>query len=281
MFNNILKYKHKFQILSNEITVTTNKRRIFNQLKYMSLKVKQKYKSIVKLNFDIKFKDDKYFITQNNEIVIEEENFEEMFSKFFNFVTSQVLDFMSSHGRIHCGSASYNKKFFLIIGDAHSGKSTFMTSLVYDDFDVHGDELVLINKNETVTYPRKFYVRSTSISLLPEFAKIEQKLPFVWDTPDRRIIAFDPLVVGKKWKIEPANIQAIFFIHKNHGKESFLEEIPKVNMVQQIVPQATPPKEPDGNWIGDLCNAVNKAKTYNLYLGDIDQAKKLLKQTLN
>lgn len=280
MFNNLLKFRHRFQILSNEITVTTNKRKIYNQLKYMSLKVKQKYKSSVKLDFDIRFLDDQYSITQNNNLILVEKNFEEMFSKFFNIVTSQVLDFMSSHGRIHCGSASYNNKFFLIIGDAHSGKSTFMTSLVYDDFDVHGDELVLINKNETVTYPRKFYVRSTSIPLLPEFAKIEKKLPFVWDTPDRRIIAFDPLDVGKKWKIEPAHIQAIFFINKNHGSDSYLEEIPKVSMLQQIVPQATPPKEPDGNWIGDLCNSVNAAKTYNLHLGDIEQAKTLIKQTL-
>lgn len=273
-------YEHIYQVLATEITIVTDQMEVYDRFKYVSLGVEQVYEITQKLKYEIILKNGQYFITENGKAFGSEADINVMLEDLYSKINTKSLDYMDSHIRIHSGSASYNGKYFLVVGEAEAGKTTFMTSLIYDDFDVHGDELTLLKNDEIVTYPRKLYIRDTSLPMLPDYAKISESLPYVWNTPTVRIMAFDPTVVGKKWKIEPTTLEAVFFIHKNHGGESRLEECPKYKMVQQVMTQATAPINPAGNWLGDLCRTIDNSNTYNLYLGDIDQAMTLIKEIL-
>ena len=276
----IMTYKHVYQVLASEITILTDSVEIYDRFKYVSLGVEQVYDITRKLEYEITSKNGRYLITENGKEFGSESDIDVTLDDLFSKINTKSLDYMDAHIRIHSGSASYNDKYFLVVGEAEAGKTTFMTSLIYDDFDVHGDELTLLKNGEIVTYPRKLYIRDTSLPILPEFAKIADTLPFVWNTPTVRIFAFDPMVAGKNWKIEPTSLEAIFFIHKNHGSKSRLEECPKYKMVQQVMTQATAPINPDGNWLGDLCKTIDNSKTFDLHLGEIGPAMRLIKEIL-
>jgi hypothetical protein len=43
-------------------------------------------------------------------------------------------------------------------------------------------------------------------------------------------------------------------------------------MAEQVMRQCNPPSERDRNWIGDVCAMVDRAATYNLHVGELEQA---------
>lgn len=274
-------YKHTYQVLKNNISVTTDSLEVFEAFKYVSLNVNQEYEITHSLEYEItSIKNGRYLVVENSRCFATFIDYDCLLEDIFKIINLKALDAMSSHIRIHSGSASYNGNYFLVVGDAYAGKSTFMTSLVFDDFDVHGDELSLLENGKAITYPRKIYIRDTSLGILPQLNDISSTLPFVWNTPTLRIFAFDPTVIGKKWHIKTERIAAIFFLHKNHGKESRLESCPKFKMVEQVMKQSTAPITPNKNWIGDICKTIDTCKTYDLHIGEIGQAMSLIKDVL-
>lgn len=275
-----MKFKLKYQVLATEVTVFTDDENIYNAFLYTKLEAEQTFEIAQKLIYKIKIKNGLYTIYENEKIKEIESDAVSLVNELFKEINTRCLDFMDTYIRIHSGSASYKGKYFLIVGDAYAGKSTFMTSLAFDDFDVHGDELSLLKNQCIITYPRKMYIRDTSLFLIPKFEKIHNTLPFVWNTETVKIFAFDPSVIGKKWNIAPKTLSAIFFIHKNHDGESYLKECPKYKMAQQVISQSTAPIKRDRNWVGDICNTLNNAKTFDLHLGNLDGAKELIKKVI-
>jgi len=275
-----MSYRHIYQVLATEVTVITDEEYVYNAFKYVSLAVEQAYEITQKLTYEIKLDNGLWSVFENGKVHSSQTNVDLLLNELFKKINTKSLNYMDSFIRIHSGSATYNGKYFLVVGEAYAGKTTFMSSLVYDDFDVHGDELTLLKNGSIVTYPRKMYVRDTSLEILPDFAKVAEDLPFVWTTPTLRLFAFDPTVAGKKWYIKPTTLEAVFFIHKNHSGESRLEECPKYKMVQQVMTQSTAPTQPDGNWLGDLCETIDNSKSYNLHLGETGSAMALIKSVL-
>lgn len=274
-------YKHHYQVLKNNILVSTNSLDVYEAFKYVSLNVVQDYEITDSLEFEINSTiDGRFLVQENGTDFVTFLNYDFLIEDIVKIINTKALDAMSSHIRIHSGSASYNGNYFLVVGDAYAGKSTFMTSLVFNDFDVHGDELTLLENGKVITYPRNMYIRDTSLKILPQLNEISSNLPFVWNTPTLRIFAFDPTIVGKKWQIKTEQLTAIFFLHKNHGNESRLEICPKFKMVEQVVKQSTAPIQPNKNWISDLCNTINSCKTFDLHIGELDQASSLIKKAL-
>lgn len=275
-----MEFKLKYQVLATEVTILTDEENIYKAFLYTNLAAEQTFEIAQKLIYEIKFNNGLYTIYENEKIREIECDAVSLVNDLFKEINTRCLDFMDTYIRIHSGSASYKEKYFLIVGDAYAGKSTFMTSMAFDDFDVHGDELSLLKNECIITYPRKMYIRDTSLSLIPEFEEIHNTLPFVWNTETVKIFAFDPSVIGKKWIIGPKTLSAVFFIHKNHSGKSYLEECPKFRMIQQVISQSTAPIKRNRNWVGDICNTLNKAKTYDLHLGNLDDAKDLIKKVL-
>ena len=275
-----MKYEHIYQVLETKVTIRTDLFEVHEAFRYVSLNVEQEFEVTQNLYYEVIQVDGFYVVVDDGTEFATFRDPDDLTNVMFKIINTKSLDYMSSYIRIHSGSASYKNKYFLVVGDAYAGKTTFMTSLAFGDFDVHGDELTLLKDGKVVTYPRKLYIRDTSLGIIPELEELSSDLPYVWNTPTLRIFAFDPTVLGKPWNIEPHKVAAIFFLHKNHGNDSYLEECPKFKMVEQVMRQSTAPIKAEGNWVGDLCDTVNNCKSYNLHIGKIDQAMELIKNTL-
>lgn len=245
----------------------------------MILDVEQSFPITQRHTFELGKQDSRYFIKED-EIDCDFEIADNLaIGNLFDRVHDRALEAMSSYTRIHCGSGEHAGKRFLIVGEKHAGKSTLIAKLLYEGVEIFGDEMVLLRDGEVVPFPRKLYLKEGSLKLLPEFAALAPSLPFVAPINQPKIYAFDPTEAGFSWRISPGKVNAVFFLQNNHGSRSRLEKCPKVQMIQQVMTQCDPAKERE-NWLADICNTVNKADTFNLYIGDLTTALAQIRRVL-
>ncbi len=187
---------------------------------------------------------------------------------------------MPEHTRIHAASARGKGGLVLLVGDKLAGKSTLAAHLMLQGYDVLGDELVLLRHGAAVTFPRRFYLRFGSMVLLPALAEQSRHAPFVHAPGQGRLIATDPLVLGRPWRIEPAPVAAAIYLEPNHGGQSSLDRCGKVEMVRRVVAQSTPPLSGRRDWLADLCATVDHAETAILTIGNLASASAALRPIL-
>jgi len=147
--------------------------------------------------------------------------------------------------------------------------------------DIVGDELVLLNNGVGVTFPRRFYVRYPALDLLPGLAETTQGAPFVNADIQGRLLAIDPLTLGRPWRIRPAPLQAVIFIEPNHGGASTLTPSSKVEMIRRVMAQSSPPGSNRRDWVADLCASINQTETWVLSLGDLAGASEELRELIS
>lgn len=88
-------------------------------------------------------------------------------------------------------------RYFLLVGDAHAGKTTLAMRMMFAGFDMLGDEMVLLRDGIATNFPRRFYARASSQDLLPEFGLLDGRLPFVSNGRDSRLVGMDPTTFGR------------------------------------------------------------------------------------
>jgi hypothetical protein len=183
-----------------------------------------------------------------------------------------ALDRLRDHIRIHAASGMTPRGVVLIVGPKRAGKTTLALRLIAEGYQITGDEMVLLCDGQAVAFPRKFYVRESSLGLLPNVNALRESSPFVANPQEGRLIAVDPTCFDRPWRIGVAPIATILFIEPNHGGRTTIVPCRKVDMVRRIVTECTPPASGRPGWLGDLCRAVDQAETVTLLLGDLDSA---------
>ena len=187
-------------------------------------------------------------------------------------VHALALAAMPDFTKIHAGCASWEGRRFLAVGPPESGKTTLMARLAYEGFAVHGDELVLVKDGEALPYPRRFGVRAPTVALIPGLAagRAEHVGPMVTD----------PAHLGFQWVIDRQPIAAVFYLVPNHGGRTRLLPCPKHVMAQRVMSQSTAPGTGAQQWIRDVCDMLDRALSYTLKLGNLDEAVAVLKEVL-
>lgn len=185
----------------------------------------------------------------------------------------------SDHIRIHAASGFGPEGMVLLVGEKEAGKTTTAMHLLLEGFDMVGDELVLLRDGEAVTFPRPFYVRDTALKMLPRFAG-HDAAPFVRTTDGGRLVAADLQQFGARWRIRPAPIGAIFFLEPNHGGATSFTPCGKLEMVQRMLSQTSPPPSGRAGWMRDFCGAINQADTIVARMGDLQEATRLFRRFL-
>jgi hypothetical protein len=187
-------------------------------------------------------------------------------------VHALALAAMPDFTKIHAGCASWDGRRFLAVGPPESGKTTLMARLAYEGFAVHGDELVLVKDGEALPYPRRFGVRAPTVALIPALAegRVEHAGPLVTD----------PAQLGFQWVIDRRPIAAVFYLVPNHDAETRLEPCPKHVMAQRVMSQSTAPRTGAQQWIRDVCDMLDRAFSYTLQIGNLDEAVAILKEVL-
>lgn len=177
--------------------------------------------------------------------------------------------------KIHAGCASWRGKRFVMAGPTRAGKTTLMTRMLYEGFEVYCDDIVLLRHGEVLPYPRRLWIRADAVRLLPQI------VPFV--ARSRKIrdhFSVDPTELGFKWHIDEAPVDAVFFLEPNHGADTRLEEYAKYAMAQKIMSQSNLPAAGAQEWIKDVVTMLDAASSYLLHCGDLDSAIKAVESVL-
>ena len=170
---------------------------------------------------------------------------------------------------IHAGCATRGNRLFLAAGAANSGKSTLMTRLLYEGFRVHCDDLVLLYRGESVPYPRRFFIRPESVALIPQLS-VHAVDPFEWGGWEPGSLALDPSRLGFEWGIEPAPVDAVFFLEREPRAEARMEACPKYAMAARLMSQSSKPASGPRDWIRDICGTVDRADCFVLRSGNLE-----------
>jgi hypothetical protein len=185
------------------------------------------------------------------------------------------MEALGEFTKIHAGCASLNGKRMVFSGPTRAGKTTLMTRLLYEGFAVYCDDIVLLRQGIVLPYPRRFWIRSQAVALLPELASVAHRMR---QTQDH--LPLDPTEMGLEWHIDEAPVDAVFFLEPNHGSATELVPCPKYAMAKLIMSQSVLPSGGAQDWINDVCAMLDKAESYVLRSGDLDSAVAAVKSAL-
>ncbi|MBV8118806.1 MAG: hypothetical protein JO081_02570 [Alphaproteobacteria bacterium] len=187
-------------------------------------------------------------------------------------LANRAIATLPDHIRVNAATGIHAGSAFLLIGPERSGKTTLALSLMLENIDITGDGLVLLRGSKVIAFPRKFYAREDSLVLLPRLRLIDRLAGSIRNPQEGRVVALDPLELGKSWRIAPAPVSTILYIEPNFGGSSIMRRSGKVEMIQRLLPHCAPPISARRGWLGELCDIVNRAATFVLELGDLDAA---------
>jgi hypothetical protein len=139
-------------------------------------------------------------------------------------------------------------------------------------FEMLGDEMALLRGGEGVTFPRKFFVREGSFPLLPAVEALRDNSPFVRNPEEGRLIAVDPLRLGRPWRIRPAPLATVVVLEPCHGEPSSSSVRSKLDTVRCVLHECRLPDARPEGWVRDLCGMIDTAETWTLRLGILDSA---------
>jgi hypothetical protein len=190
-----------------------------------------------------------------------------------------ALDAVGEFSRLHAGCATWGGRRLVAAGATRSGKSTLMARLLYEGFDVHCDDLVLLRRGEALPYPRRFFIRPESMALIPQLAG-QSGDPFEWGGWDPGSVAVDPSILGFEWRIEAGRVDTVLFLERD-ARGARLEACPKHAMAERLMFQSNPPAGGPGDWVRDVCALLDRADCFVLGSGDLEGSVSAVKDALN
>lgn len=275
-----LTYQITCQILACQFDLTTNSEKVFESFNYIVQQSDQEFPVSRRYRFSVSHDEGSYVLAEDDVPLTQELSHSVILATLSKYMHRHAFEALPLHCRIHAASGFAGERFFIVCGEKYAGKSTLSLTLLYEGFDIVGDELVMLHDSKAVTFPRKMYLRHDSLNLVPAFQSTAKGLPFVYNERDAKMFAFDPLIFGRPWRIRPSPLAAIVYIEPNHGGRSRLRTSGKLEMAQHILTQSNAPLSSSVNWIGEITSAIDQAETYILELGDLDSAVIDLKKRL-
>ena len=180
--------------------------------------------------------------------------------------------------RVHAALGSWRGRAFLLVGGKGAGKTTLLLRLLLDGCEAHGDELVLIRNGEALAFPRKFYVKQGTLAVVPELARLSERLPAVRDGKGSVIRAFEPGDAGRPWRIEPVRVAAIVALDAGfEAGESRIEPLPAYLAVERVLAQSSLPPDSTAEAVRDTCALVDGCRTWRLIVGRPEDASRVLR----
>jgi len=189
-----------------------------------------------------------------------------------------TLDAMPGFSRMHAGCATWDGRRVVAAGPARSGKSTLMARLLFEGFDVHSDDMILLRRGDALPFPRRFVIRPESVALIPQLAgrSIDS---FDWGGWDPGSLAVDPSTLGFEWKIECAPVDLVLFLERA-ASGARLEASPRHAMAERLMFQSNPPADGPGGWVRDVCALVDRANCFVLRSGNLNESVSIVKDLL-
>jgi hypothetical protein len=267
-----LAYVEHIRLLCCEFEIRTNSREVRDAVSRLTQRARQDVPVVEHSVVTVAWTGDEFRICGGNI----EDDFELSLTAavetLFRHLHSRVVAMLGDHIRVSAASGIHAGRSFLIIGPPRAGKTTLAVSLMLEGLDIIGDALVLLRAGEALPFPRKFHVREESIARISKLRDMDRFASCSSNPQESRLVALDPLEFGKPWRIAPAAVSTVFYIEPNHGGETTLRRIGKVETIRRVLPQCAPPGSGRRDWLGDLCAMIDRAETFVIELGDLASA---------
>jgi len=270
------------RILATQFRITSNIPELIERLAYVTQRAEQDLPVLEHCEISVRREDGEYRISGGDGKKDEFElslstAFEAMFGRLHDLAMRHFAD----HIRIHAASGFGRNGMVLLVGEKWSGKTTTAVHLLLEGFEIVGDELVLLRHGQAVTFPRPFYLRHSAIDLLPKLGGITNGAPFVHSEATGKLIAIDPIKLGRHWRIRSAPVRTVVFLEPNHGGTSSMSVCSKVEMVRRVLGQSSAPSSGRTDWVADFCSTMNQADTVIARMGDLASATDLFRRLLS
>jgi len=250
-------------------------------LDFIKQDAKQDFPVSLYYQYTIQPRDDQFEILENNHSFTVGPDVSTLTYALLARIHGHVLKQANDCLTMHAGFAGYHSTPMVFIGDKGAGKTTLMSRLLLEGFQVYGDELVVMQNRKLFSFPRRFHIKATSTNLLPQFGLDTARITYVLMQNGTKLFAFSPSEADFDWQIKKLQADIFIFMHANHGEKSRIEACPKYRMVQKIMPRTFLIGAMEHMKIEKLCALIKRSMCYNLYMGDLKSAVAQLKKIVN
>ena len=169
----------------------------------------------------------------------------------------------------------------MIAGSKGTGKTSLALHLARSGFEFEGDEHAFVDVDGVVARPRACRVKETSLALLPDLADAILSAPFYADVRGNRVFNLAPSVIGAPWRIQRGSVDCVFVSQPNHGGYSSIRPMAAMMAAQALLAEIGMRAIDRGASIGAVAALVNRARCFDLSLGDHEGATKCIVSALD
>jgi hypothetical protein len=267
-----MNFVEHIRLLSCEFEIWTNSREIIDRLSLITPRAEQHVAVVGHCTVTVDWTGDEFRIDIDGVNEDFELSVTSALETLYRTLNRRAIAALPDHIRITAAIGIHAGSAFLLVGPERAGKTTMALSLILEDIEITGDQLVLLRDGEALAFPRKFYAREESLARMPRLWLTDKFGDCVRNPQEGRVVALDPLEFGASWRIAPAPVSTILYIEPNFGGRSSLRPSGKLEMVRRVLPHCAPPLSGRNEWLGDLTTTIDRAETFVIEFGDLDSA---------
>lgn len=273
----------QFQLLHSLITLESDQEELQNEIDFVSQDARQTIPVRTESVISVQADRIGYRINRDGQRYQVGKSSWDLSYTLLRLIHEQAFQTVSDCIRVHAGCADYKDSRFIVIGDKGAGKTTLMLRMLFgrEGFQVSGDEMVLINGDACMPFPRRFHIKSGNARLVPDIGPCLEKSPGFLVEPSRWLHGFSPAEAGFPWDIVSKAIKAIYFLTPNHGGESWVEECSGLQMMKHMMPMSYFSESRDYLKIQRLCRLSSEVKSYRLHIGNLGKVVAIIRDQLS
>ena len=231
-------------------------------------------------HYEVSRKDDRYRIFHDGEDFLTRPDTDLAILYLHELINYHFRSKFCRFPAIHSACATFGGKVFIVVADKAAGKTTLMCKLLFSGADIHSDEHVFLKKHMIVPYPRKFHLKESTIGLIPKLSAVCGGLKPYPISTGGTFYFFDPYDAGYLWKTVSVPLAAVFYLEPNHGGQSGLERMPKIQLVERVMHQVDNFSHNPSLEIREICDTINEVDSFLLRIGDLEAAVGLIREAL-
>ncbi|MGH2888513.1 MAG: hypothetical protein ACRDL8_03260 [Solirubrobacteraceae bacterium] len=193
----------------------------------------------------------------------------------FGHLQGRVLSRFPAHVLIRGAVLTMGLRRILLCGETGCGLTSVAVAALYAGAAVEGDAFALLGADGVTPLPRPFVLHQGSDALLREVSlaglpSAPSGTGVVW--------AFDPARAGFPWELERGRIGACVWVRPNHGGHSRLSTLGHTDAARLFTARCSPPPSTTtGQWLQKLIALLAGAGCFELQLGRLEDALRLLR----
>ncbi len=177
---------------------------------------------------------------------------------------------------LHGGLVSIRNERILLLGNKGAGKTTLTSSLLFSNHEIEGDEMVLVQNDTAMAFPRRLHIKPGTEAQVPDLTPLLPGLPTA-SSDGQLLHGLDPTEIGRPWKIRSGRLDHVVWIEPNHGNDTHLKNLSSLDTVQRLTDSYLGWGQTKSQ-VFNYCSALARHGGHELALGDPRGGIKLLEQ---